>query len=284
MGGRAALVLAAIAAFAAPADLGEILTRVGEGVGRYYARAQSIICLETVRLQPVDESFTPQGFARELVYELRVAWEPPADPSAIPEASVIRQLRSVNGRPPKNDERKKDEENGCMDPQPISAEPLGMLLPAHREEYAFSFAGFGKAVDRRAMMINFKALPAGEPKVTWKGPCFSASLPGRTKGRIWVDLESDSVLRIDEELTRRWDYQVPREHRTPGSSPWFNLERNDVSIRFTPVQFHDPEETILLPESVRTLTVIRGAGAPRVRKTQTYRNYRRFMTDVRIVR
>jgi hypothetical protein len=49
------------------------------------------------------------------------------------------------------------------------------------------------------------------------------------------------------------------------------------------VTFSDPDESIMLPASMDTLTVIRNAGTPRMRKTQNFRNYRRFMTGIRIV-
>jgi hypothetical protein len=39
----------------------------------------------------------------------------------------------------------------------------------------------------------------------------------------------------------------------------------------------------MLPASVETLQVIHNAGAPRVRKTQVFSNYRRFVTDGRVL-
>ena len=40
-----------------PIDLPGLLARIGERVEAYYARAQSILCVETVRLQPMDFNF-----------------------------------------------------------------------------------------------------------------------------------------------------------------------------------------------------------------------------------
>jgi hypothetical protein len=49
------------------------------------------------------------------------------------------------------------------------------------------------------------------------------------------------------------------------------------------VTFHDPEETLLMPANIVTVTVVRNAGVPRMRTTQTFSNYRRFVTDVRLL-
>src|SRR5438477_12275316 len=79
-------VLVAIAAWAAvsaaaqaPADLGDLLGRVAEQVEQYYGRAQSIICIETVRVQTLGIDLSPDGPTRVLQYELRVSWEPTSD-------------------------------------------------------------------------------------------------------------------------------------------------------------------------------------------------------------
>ena len=61
------------------------------------------------------------------------------------------------------------------------------------------------------------------------------------------------------------------------------IERADTSIRYRQVTFQDPEETLLVPSSIDTVTVIRNSGAPRVRKTQRFTDYRRFVTGGRIV-
>jgi hypothetical protein len=40
----------------------------------------------------------------------------------------------------------------------------------------------------------------------------------------------------------------------------------------------------MLPASIESMTVIRNAGVPRLRMTQTFSNYRRFVTAGRIVK
>src|SRR5438093_6945376 len=92
-------------------SLAELLARVGASVERYYTRAQSLICLETVRIQSLGADLLPdQTPGRQLTYELRVAWEDATD-GQTPEAVVQRELLKINNRAP----RVKDKP-ACLDP------------------------------------------------------------------------------------------------------------------------------------------------------------------------
>lgn len=264
---------------APPADLASLLTRVGERVERYYARAQSIVCRETVRVQPLGLDFLPDGHARRIVSELRIDWDPPQDGAAAAEANVLRQVLTVDGRTPRP-----GDEPGCMDPKPVSPEPLAMLLGIHRADYAFSSLRSAKRDGRAAFTIDFKSLESGPPAVAFRDNCVSFSVPGRSKGRVWVDAATNDVLRLDEELTGSIDFLIPREHRIPGGPSSMVLDRYHSSIRYRAVTFQDPEETLMLPAAIDTLTVIQGTGMPRVRTTQEFSDYKRFLTDARIVK
>ena len=68
-----------------------------------------------------------------------------------------------------------------------------------------------------------------------------------------------------------------------GGSPYMTIERADSSIRYRRVPFTDPDETLMLPSSIDTTTIVRNSGSPRVRISQTFGNYRRFVTGSRIV-
>jgi hypothetical protein len=63
-------------------------------------------------------------------------------------------------------------------------------------------------------------------------------------------------------------------------SPGVTFDRWTLSIRYKPVTFTDPEETILLPSEIDALTMTRTRGT---RRRQTYSNYRRFVTDGRVL-
>jgi hypothetical protein len=217
---------------------------------------------------------------RELVYERRVAWEPPADGAPASEASVLRQLLTINGRPP----RPKDEPQ-CLDPKDVSEDALAMLLPQNRADYEFKFAGDGRVDDRAALTIDFKNVSTEKPEITWdeKGTCVRVSLPGRTRGRLWIDAETDEVLRLDEHLAGLFDVAVPRKFARFGTPVSMVIERHDSSIRYRAVTFEDPAETLMLPRSIETTSVWRNAGISRMRMTQMFSDYRRFITDARIV-
>src|SRR3954471_23878592 len=183
LAGACVLVLTAALQAQAPVRPGElpsVLARVAESVTRYYARAQSIMCIETVRLQSLgNDLLSDASPARRLDYELRVAWDP-ASAGETPEATVHRQLIKVNGRVPKpNDEPK------CMDPKDVSPEPLAMFLPDGQADLLFTIAGTGKINGRRAVMLDFKSRAAGEAKMSATKDCLSFELPGRERGRAW---------------------------------------------------------------------------------------------------
>src|SRR5436305_10440218 len=88
-------VSAAATAKEVPVDLAGLLARVGERVEAYYQRAQSIVCIEIVRLQSMDSSLTPDPHVRRLEYELRVSWDKAVDGVEPPEANVLRTLKTI---------------------------------------------------------------------------------------------------------------------------------------------------------------------------------------------
>jgi hypothetical protein len=260
-------------------DLAALLARVGERIEAYYQRAQSIVCTETVQLVTMDMGFTPDPHTRRLVYELRVSWDKAGDSDTTPEANVLRQLKSINGRPPKP-----GEEPGCLDPKPVSLDPLAFLLPHHQQEYKFTYKGVGRIGDgRTAAMVDYA--PAGKPppEITWNDSCVSINVPARTTGRVWIDRFAGDVLRIDETVMGPFDVQVPESQRRKGASPSLVLDRADSSIRYKLVTFTEPNEIVLLPESIEMMSVIRGSGAPRLRTTQRFTGYQRFVTGGRVV-
>jgi len=291
-------------------DLATRLEQIGDKVEQYYTRSRSIVCAETVRLQPLASDLSPEGFGRRLEYELRVSWEPGRmwdsrktedqdgqggqDERAGQdgqdgqveqargqdrgmEANVLRELLTVDGRRPKP-----KDEPGCLDPKPVSPEPLAMLLPARRHEYAFTWAGTGHTDHRASVMIDYKGVRSKPAEIIWRNDCVSIDLPGRTRGRIWVDAVTNDVLRLDERLSGMFEFSVPREHTHAGSPRSMIIERADSSIRYRPVAFHDPDETLMLPDSIQSFTVIRYAGVPRLRTTQVFSNCKRFLTEARI--
>ena len=259
-----------------PEDLSSTLARVAQRVEIWYGRAQTVVSTETVVIQPLGVNLVPSNIPRRLVFELRVGWEvDPERPDGPLVASVLRQP-IASGRASRSDP-------GCMDPKPVSPEPLAMLLPDRLHESQFSRAGTARVDRRAAVMIDFRGVIAAPPEVKWTGECVSVSLPGRSRGRIWVDAATDDVLRIDDRLIGTFTLDVPRDQVRRGSTPTMVIESAESSIRYRPVSFLDPQETLMMPVSVETTTVIRGATTQRMRISQRLSDYRRFLTGGRIV-
>jgi hypothetical protein len=266
----------------APMPLGDVLARVAARVEQYYKRVENIICSERVTAQQVDSRMSPEGFARVLEYELRVERDDAADADGSADAKFVRELKKVNGRVPRANDKP-----GCFDPNPLTLDPLAFLLPAHRDEYAFSLAGNGKGKDANALIVEYRPREKGKPEIVEdakkRDDCFSISLPGATRGRVWIDLATFDVLRVEEHLASRVDVRVPFQMQTKRGLPdSLVVERYDSQIRYKPVAFKDPDETILLPESITVLAIMHGAGSHRTQ--QEFSDYRRFLTRGRLVK
>ena len=260
-----------------PEEFGQTLALVARRVEAWYHRAQTVVSTETVVIQPLGPNSAPNEIPRRLVFELRVGWEPdPERPDGPLVASVLRQP-VTSGRPSRRDDP------GCMDPKPVSPEPLAMLLPERLGESVFTPAGTGRVDRRPALMIDFRGVTMGPPDVKWTDECVSVSLPGRSRGRIWVDAATHDVLRIDDRLVGTFTVDVPRDQVRRGATPRMVIESAESSIRYRQVNFQDPDEAIMLPVSIDTTTVVRGATTRRVRISQRLSDYRRFLTGGRIV-
>jgi hypothetical protein len=283
--GALAFALAAMTAAGAraQANVEELLVRVGERVAEFYKRAQNVICTETSTVQPVDFNNSPEGFVRTVESELHVE----ADNGQAPgEAAIVRKVRKVNGRVPR--EKDKKDRAGCTDPNPLSSEPLAFLLPAHRSEYQFKTAGIAKDRNRAVLMIDFASVDRRSNPELIEDPsghddCFDWSGHIASKGRIWVDARNYDVVRVERGLRGPVDVKVPallqRRHQL---ASWVVIVRDDVTIRYRTVAFSDPDEVLLLPESIDSFTAVRG-GLESTRRNQTFSDYKRFVTGGRVL-
>jgi hypothetical protein len=260
------------------ADAADTMSRVSRRIEAWYARAASIISTENVLIQPLRADMSPLDFPRRLAFELRVDWDPArTGAGGAPIANVVREPMRINGRlPPTSDP-------GCMDPKPVSPEPLAMLLPARLRESVFTAAGTARVDGRAAIMIDYRGDASLPDEITWTDECVSLQLPGRSRGRLWVDAETFDVLRVDDRLVGTFSFEVPGQQVRRGAARSMVIERADSSIRYRRVTFADPEESLWLPASIESVTVIRGAGTQRTRITQRFSDYRRFLTAGRIV-
>jgi hypothetical protein len=265
-------------------NLAALLHRAGERVERFFTRAQSIVCLEIVRLLPLTSTWSSEGPGRTVESELRVSWEPDTDDRPSVEAQTLRQLLRVHGRTPRRNDR-----NNCTEPEQQTEEPqpLSLLLPGRRGEYQFTLAGSARLDTHATVMVDYKLLAkvtVDSRMVEGRDDCVSFDVEGGKRGRIWIDVETFDVLRLDESLSGMVEIPLPRKAaRVPGAPAHWTLERMDTSIRFKPVTFTNPDETLILPVTMSSLRVTRGSGTPRLRTTTDYTKYQRFLTTGRVV-
>jgi hypothetical protein len=267
-----------------PPDVATLLAAVGARVAGYYQRAASVICTETSTVQPIDRNWSVGGFPRTVESELHVELDAAAG-SALPAARLVRDIRRVNGRPPREADRKS--RHGCTDPNPLSPEPLAFLLPPRRDEYHFTAVREGRDRNRAALVIDFiSADRTSRPELIederGHDDCFDWKGPVATRGQVWVDAETYDVLRIDRRLTGPVDVHVPSKlQRRYNFEPYITVDRDDVTIRFRPVAFTDPQEVLLLPEAIDAMTIVRSA-LQSARRTERFSEYRRFLTQGRV--
>jgi hypothetical protein len=266
------------------ARLAMVLQRAGERVERYFARAQSIVCLEVVRLQPLTAGWAGEGFGRTVESELRLSWKPAADGVPATEAQTIRQLLRVNGHKPRP-----DDDDNCTTPEQEDEEPqpLSLLLPSQRVDYQFKLAGQSRVDRRPVITVDYhlvKDVSVQTRMVEGRDDCVSFDLEGGLRGRIWIDAETYDVLRLDQGLIRMVEIPLPKAAtRRPSSPTSWTMERWDTSIRFKRVSFTNPDEILILPASTSSLRITRGSGTPRLRTTTDYTKYQRFLTGTRVV-
>lgn len=259
------------------------VSRLGRYVEDYYVRAQSIVTEETVVIQPLNADLTGVGFPRRAVYELRVEWDPAA-PTSHERATAVRRLLKATG--PRLFE---PGEEACADPPSITPEPLAFLLPDNQREWTFVMGKPDRVDGRTAMTVEYRRRDARPPTIVVDNDCLFTDLSGQTAGKLWADPETSEVMRIDERLLGMVDVKIPKELQKPkGLSrrpEAVTYERVTSSTRYKRVPFTNPDEVLLLPASIESVTVHRSdtGGASRLRITQTFANYQRFVTESRIL-
>jgi hypothetical protein len=268
---RGALIVGvlAIAGVRTPAqsvDLPVVLTGLAERTQQYYDRFISIICTETVHQQDLRFNLTARGKPRVMEFELSVTRD-----SRSPDQNDFRVERiptMVNGRPPR-----KDHEPGCTDPKTGTPEPLEFLLANNQKGYRFRDADAAGGPDG-SRAVDFVESHPERVQITWRRNCFEADGGGH-EGRIWFDPVTYDIRRIDVRLSK--PFLVPLPAGYLGVQPAIRVERSEMTVRFARVNFSNPDETVLLPESIESLTVFRGA--PSLRTTQKLSNFRRFLSE-----
>ena len=186
--------------------------RAGERVSEYFARAQSIMCLEKVSLQRLGMGFGADGPARRVESELRLSWEPsPENPTpteaqdAAPGAARQRQRRrarrTTRTAPRRSSRTRKSSRCRCC-------------CRSQRAKYTFTHSGRETIDGRDAIVIAFREIRKPTVDVSLvedNEDCISFDIEGGMRGRIWIDAETHDVLRLDRSLSGLVEIPLPQE-------------------------------------------------------------------------
>lgn len=262
----------------ATGNLRDVLDRAGAYVERYFARAQSLVCRETVTVQFLGRDLSPDSSTtRRLEYDTRIAWEATPE-GGDPQPTAHRQLTRIGGRAPRPRDKPK-----CMEPKETEprVDPLAILLPGNQDDFIFALDGRARIRERDAVRVTYRPREVGPITLTpqeEKG-CWTITFPGYERGRFWVDAETSGILRHDTWLSGILEARSPRQRDR--DEAYHAIERMDTSTTYRAVPFGDPEELLMLPRTVDYLQVTRTGSNVRIR--HEFSAYRRFLTSGRIV-
>jgi len=261
---------------AADERLASILKRAGESVERYHGGLFSVRFTETLWQEELKEDLKTPKKSKRYVYDSVLLREELSEIEGDYVAVTTRRLVSLDGKA-----RKKAEESKVT-----SVYSLNIMLPRYQKLYRISLEGEQALGGRRAYVLALLRPGEGEPRVEWEGGSFAVVAP--TKTRVWVDAENYDVMQIESALVAPFEFQSPGVF---GAGPFgrfgptkrLRYAREDSLVRLRRVQFKDPEQTLLLPESAEWLKVIEGASRPRTRTRIAFGDYRRFRSGVTVV-
>ena len=262
--------------------LKNILRRVGESIERYETGLFSLAFTETLGREELDKKLLPKGRPKVYVFDDLILRQTLPDRREGTYAGGTRHVKTIDGKPGK---QLKEGPFTCGEPNSSYGDQLSFLLPKFQGDKLFSYEGETEMRGRRMFLIGAFPRVRCEPEAVWKDKCFHIN--GEYRLKIWVDAENFDVLRLDAQLIEGVEFKSPRTvsvgFARVGPKHKLRLERSDLTYLFRRVEFKEPGQTLLLPESAESLTIIEGAGKPRIRVRQTYGDYRRYVSDVKVI-
>ncbi len=259
-------------------QLERILEKAGEAAARYQAGLFHIAFTETLRDEELQKDMTPKK-SKEFVFDTVVLREALSDDEEDFYPKSLRRLKSVDGKPA--DPKRRVPWYG------YNVQSLGLLRPEHRRRFDFTLEGEEALAGRAAYRV--RALQPGQPPPTvdWGHGTMGVGMRFRvlapTYALLWIDRENFDVLRMETHLVEPFEFDSPRAFGPVGPSRRLRFANLDYAVTFRRQTFKDPEQTILVPDTAEWLTVIEGAGKPRTRAALTFTNYRRYVSDVKII-
>lgn len=271
------------------ARLNKLLDRVRERLQKYHEALFNITATELITQQELRADATPRGKPKSMVYESVTLHRQSATGQEDPTPIITRTLKSVDGKPAKNPVLPR--RSKCVDtnPAPAYGDSLSFLRADHPIKFIYSYAGEAAVAGRRTAVVYITPPPPTEPvTIVEKDDCFRLSRRLQTQATIWIDLENFDVLQLQWRLVESFTGKLPAGVTKVGILPLFRPRRevtyakSDVVVRFKPIEFQDPAQTLLLPISSESVWILKGGGIAGYQTNVEYTRYQRFLTKVQV--
>jgi len=258
--------------------ISESMERAGERVKQHYIDLQKLAWTDTIRDQELNPDHTPKGKAREFAYDMIIRLQEIEERIAPFVIREVSDLKVADGKPVKKGTSPKS-----TDPRAASVGSIAILMPGPRSRYSFSYAGEADLDGRKTLIVDMTFPPTTRlPEVKWNdsfrvfGVSRNFELTGISydKARLWIDAETFDVLRNEVRST-------PFEFSRNEKSKKITFEMT-TTVRFKRMSFENPQESLVVPESIEILRTFKGAKGGGVRTLHVFTDYKRFTGETRI--
>ncbi|MEA2205130.1 MAG: hypothetical protein QOE77_1906 [Blastocatellia bacterium] len=274
-----------------PARLSALLDRVRNRIHEYHEALFNLTVIETVTQQQLHDDATPKGKPRSMMFESVILHRQSAGRQKENDTAPIitRTLQSINGRPAKPEAPKRRSKCVDTDPAPAYGDPLSFLLAETVSESTLAYLGEEDLDGSRTAVVSITTPRAADPvTLVEKDNCFRLSRGLQRKATVWIDLKTFDVLQLRWELVETFNGKLPAGVAKVGILPVFRprrdvaFERSDFLIRFRPVTFPNPMQTLLLPATSESTWIIKGGGIAGFKTNTEYSRYRRFRSRLEV--
>ncbi|HEX8279418.1 MAG TPA: hypothetical protein VF540_12015 [Segetibacter sp.] len=270
-------------------QLGILIEKIGQTVKKNLDSIVNVAFTEVIRQQQLKDDASPTGKPKSFVYESIVKNPLPTENKTNSNPIFTRTLKSINGKPIKNQPSLEDSKCEQINPQPAYDNPLSFLLPTNQPNYIFSYGGeIDFESNKTIIILVAEKQPTESVTIIEKNDCLFLSRPLQMKGKIWVNSKTFEVVKLHWQQAETYSATIPKKIVKAGIIPLIrpkitiNYERQDFTVSFRPVKFQDPEQTLLLPYFSETVWINQGSRLAGMQTRIDYTQYRLFKTNVQI--
>ena len=185
------------------------------------------------------------------------AWKRTTDDDSL-EAKVVRELRRVNGKPPR--EKDKKDRAGCTGRESAVDRTAGVSAAGPPVRVHVRVGRTRKGKDRNSLILDFTSTEAGRQGRTRRGSAWTCGLLHLVAAGCREGTRLDRRVELPGAAGRTAhgrDGRPPRVEKDPARAQprqqrrsWSGTTRPSATRRSP---FHDPDEAMILPESIDTL-------------------------------